>query len=225
MLERVEASRGDSDTTFFNTLMYCGELLFKLTVCGMSAAVRDDKNRHRYHALYRLVRADGIGGWAQVLDEILTGPASQYLVNEARKEQKALTERLGAGTWQYETVSLLNACLQRLDASQTAVANKVDLRQWLSLFANLRNKTRGHGAPTAVALQDICPALEKSIRLFLENFPLFSREWAYLHRNLSGKYRVSKLIETANAFDYLRVRFESHEARPRRRMSSMTEAA
>ena len=37
-----------------------------------------------------------------------------------------------------------------------------------------------------------------------DNFSLFNREWAYLHRNLSGKYRVTKLSETDLQFGTLR---------------------
>lgn len=205
MLERVDLGRADSDSSLFTALMYLGEMILKLTVSGMVAAVQDDKERHRYQALYRLVRADGIGTWTEVLDEILTGPTSQYLLTEARKEQKALTERSGPNTWQYDSVSPLSACLQRLDASPGSIQGKVDARQWLTLFAMLRNKTRGHGAPTTGVLHDICPQLERSIRLYVANFPLFAREWAYLHRNLSGKYKVCKLGTSSQAFDHLKL--------------------
>ena len=55
----------------------------------------------------------------------------------------------------------------------------------------IRNGTRGHGAPLATALGQACPSLKRSIEGMASNIPLFSLPWAYLHRNLSGKYRVT----------------------------------
>jgi len=50
------------------------------------------------------------------LDEIfLTGPTSQYLLSEARKSKKALTEPMRPNTWQHTSVSLLYSCLQQVD--------------------------------------------------------------------------------------------------------------
>jgi hypothetical protein len=37
-----------------------------------------------------------------------------------------------------------------------------------------------------------------------DNFPLLQREWVYLHKNLSGKYRVTKLSETDSRFGILK---------------------
>jgi hypothetical protein len=37
-----------------------------------------------------------------------------------------------------------------------------------------------------------------------DNFSLFGREWSYLHKNLSGKYRVTKLSETDLQFGILK---------------------
>jgi len=40
--------------------------------------------------------------------------------------------------------------------------------------------------------------------MLVGNFSLFNREWAYLHRNLSGKYRVTRLSDRAESFDPLK---------------------
>ena len=38
----------------------------------------------------------------------------------------------------------------------------------------------------------------------VENFSLFKRPWAYLHQNLSGKYRITTISHDCGAFDYLK---------------------
>ena len=50
----------------------------------------------------------------------------------------------------------------------------------------------------------MCADLDLSVNLVRENCSLFNREWAYLHRSLSGKYRVSRITVTTTEFDELK---------------------
>jgi hypothetical protein len=84
MLQRVETAKQESDTSYFLALMYFGELVTKFTVAGLVSAIMNDKDRQRYRQVHRIVRADGIGEWADVLDDVLTGPATQFLQRQAR---------------------------------------------------------------------------------------------------------------------------------------------
>ena len=204
MWERVEVAREDSDTSLFLYLLYLGEMLTKIVTAGLVAAIADDRDRHRYRQLHRLVRADGVGEWSQVIDDILTGTTSKHLFVSAREEQRELTQKCGAKTWQYEAVSLLDQCLKVVDSTSEDTPTKVSGRRWFSTFAVLRNKTRGHGAPPSSVCSQVCPNLEKTIRIVLENHHLFQRSWAYIHRHLNGKYSVKKLTEDGNAFNSLR---------------------
>jgi len=204
MWERVEIARSDSDTALFSDLMLLGELVTKLVIAGLVAAIADDRDRNRYRQLHRLVRADGIGEWGQVLDDLLKGPSSQSLLPAAKEEQRELTERLGAGTWQYDSALLIQECLQALNNSKENLNTKLDGRKWFSSFAELRNKTKGHGALPSGIYGVLCPKLEESIRMVIDNYRMFRRSWAFLYRNLSGKYRVTKLTEEGQSFDYLK---------------------
>jgi NB-ARC domain len=204
MIERVARAGEDSDTSLFLELMYYGELITKLTTVALVSAILNDKERHRYRYFHRLVRADGIGEWSEVLDATLTGPASQFLQRQARVEQRELTQRCKAGTWQHESVRLLNICLTMMDPSREELPSKVDGRRLFSLFAELRNKTRGHGAHTATQHAKFCSPLKSALVLFAENHSLFQRPWVYLHRNLSGKYRVTQLGAQVGQFESLK---------------------
>jgi hypothetical protein len=204
MWERVEVARQDSDVSLFLNLLYLGEMLTKLITVGLVAAVADDRQRHRYRQAHSLVRADGLGEWGVAIDDILTGTAAQYIVVPARDEQRELTQRCGPGTWQYDATALLHKCLRIIDPTYEELPAKVDGRRWFSIFVMLRNKTRGHGAPQMDVCSRICPDLEKSIRILIDNHSLFRRQWAYLRRNLSGKYNVSKLTDDSSLFDSLK---------------------
>src|SRR5208283_323180 len=206
MLQRVDSAKQDSDTSYFLALMYFGELLTTVTVAGLIAAIMNDKDRQRYRQLHRLVRADGIGEWADALGDTLTGPASQFLQRQARLEQRDLTQRFKAGGWQHDSASQIHKCLQFIDGKREQLPVKVDGRTWFVLFAELRNKTRGHGAPSSDLCSRIAPVLADSLNTVIENHLLFRRPWVYIHRNLSGKYRITKLTDSAEEFEYLKSR-------------------
>lgn len=204
MWDRVELARSDSDTTLFLHLLYAGEMTLKLTTASMVSAVEDDRERHRYRLTHRLIRSDGLGDWAQTLDEILIGPPSQHLLPTVSEDRRSLTERCTNGTWQHEAVSLLQGVLSAVSPELDSLPTKVQVSRWFTLFSSLRNKTRAHGAMTPGMCAEYAPVLEKSVRLVVDNLPLFKRGWAYLHRNLSGKYRVIPLGPDKTVFDQLK---------------------
>ncbi|SIR93730.1 NB-ARC domain-containing protein [Micromonospora avicenniae] len=206
MLERANRAKEDSDTSYFFDLLYVGESLIKLLTLELLAALQDDRQQHRYSLEYRLVRANSIGEWADVLDEALTGPASQLLVPAARDSQRALSVQLGPSEygWQRDAVNLLNEACRCVDSTVTESSRqKITFRQWVRQFVWLRNRTRGHGAPRASTLSKVCPKLEASLMLIIGSAPAFSRSWAYVRRNLSGKYRVSGFGGDRSAFSKL----------------------
>ncbi|MDQ3621486.1 MAG: hypothetical protein M3463_03230 [Verrucomicrobiota bacterium] len=184
--------------------MLLGEAVLKTTTLGIIAAITDDSDRNRYRLEHGIVRADGIGEWTRILEDALTGPASQYLLVEARTEQTELTKLCKSGDWQYEAVIELKNSLDQLAIDAEDVPTKSDMKRWFRLFATLRNKTRAHGAtmPHKATLASV--TLERSISLFYRNHSLFKRPWAYLYRNLSGKYRVSPITPDCQAFEPLK---------------------
>jgi len=204
MWSRIEHARQDSDAAFFMELMYLGEMLTKTVVAGMIAAINDDSNRHRYRLLHRLVRADGLGEWQDALTELLTGTPLQHLAPAALDAQKDLTQRFSSGHWQNTAVSFIHTCLEQVEPACEPLPAKVDLRRWFTDFVQLRNKTRGHGAPSSGMCASLAPPLEKSLHLLSDHLLVLQQPWAYLHRNLSGKYRVMKLCANAPEFDPLK---------------------
>lgn len=198
MEERIETARDDSDESLFNNLLYAAELMAKLVVAGMIAGVQRDVERHQYRHCYKIVRADGIGEWAQELDYLLTGSTALFLLPEIRVEQEELILRTkGETEWQYLAVQAMHKALQIVYPEAEDLPKRTSARAWFSLFAQLRNKSRGHGAVTSTQAQKAAPWLEESIRVFARNFGLFKRPWAYLSRSQSGKYNVTRLNNEA----------------------------
>jgi hypothetical protein len=199
VMERVQ-KYGDSDSTRFNELIYAGEFIVKITTAAFVASIEDDRDRHQYGLMHALVRADGIGEWASKLDEALKGPASQHLAPALADDRRIFTERVGRGNWQFEAVRDLQDVLTGVYPLAQPSSDKVSLTTWCTKFAEVRNKTRGHGAMTPAACSRLIPKLENSIQLLVSHNPIFQRSWAYVHRNLSGKYRVVELGGDPSSF-------------------------
>jgi len=203
MAERLKIEQTDSDVAMFFCLMYYGEMVTKLIVSGLVAGILDGKDRYQYALLHGLVRAGGIGDWAAALDEILIGPPSSNMLTELREEQRELNQRFPLGNWQNDAVNSLHSCFPAMGVPLEKLPNKVAVKLWFKLFAEFRNKTRGHAAPQGRQCSDVCSSLKNSIDLIIQNFSLFRRPWAYIRRNLSGKYRVTSLGGERNVFEYL----------------------
>lgn len=204
VLSRVETTRCDSDASLFADLLLLAESVAKFLVAYLVANVQDDRDRSRYRLTYQLLRASSPGDWATAVDEIVEGPTSGFLTPSSRATQKEITQKTGPGDWQYEAVKHLAHCLSIAEGRAQPPAAKIDLRRWFSLFPRLRNKTRGHGAPTATKMNQMCVPLESSIRLLASNISAFRAQWAFLHQNLSGKYRVTPLSDEDSGFEDLK---------------------
>ena len=204
ILARAEMAKSDSDFTYFFSLLYAIEALAKTIVLGIIASIVDDKDRNRYRLEHQLVRADGLGEWGKVFEDALTGPASQYLLSDAYEEQRELTKLCKSGDWQYEATASVKAALNELGIEAEELQVKTDMKRWFRLFVILRNKTRGHGATQPARASEAARHIAKSIELVYNNVSLFKRPWAYLHRNISGKYRVSNIAGNRDAFNHLK---------------------
>jgi hypothetical protein len=205
MNSRLEASKNDSDLAYFYDLLLYGEYVTKLINLFLVSAINDDNDRTRYRQEYNLIRANAIGEFSKSIDEIITGPPAQLISSVIRDfELKELIQRSSEGDWQYESQKLLDETLTIFKIEHSPLPSKSPLRNWFNNFAFLRNKTKGHGATTLMPCTEACPKLEKSIQLIIDNFTAFKRPWAYIHRNYSGKYRISFLTQKTENFDFLK---------------------
>ena len=203
--KRSEIAIKDSDFTYFFSLLLTGEAIFKILILGYIAAIEKDKDRHRYRLEHSLVRSNGIGDWVKILEDATVGTASQYIDPSARIAQVDFTKNSKKGEWQYDCVFNIKNALNVLGHESEELPIKTDLRRWFRLFTVLRNKTRGHGATRPTNAADAIPHIKKSLEILYNNHSLFKQPWAYIRRNLSGKYRVSPITSATTCFDYLKM--------------------
>ena len=200
---RIELDKEDSDSASFHALTLKLEYLTKLVTAGVVACVGNDLDRHRYSVEHTLVRADSIGEWVRALNTILAGPAAQFFMPHSSEVIKALTERVGPEDWRHSAVTAMKRAAEEVGADGN-IGKRVALRQLFEIGAQLRNRSRGHGATTTEQSSRASHYLHSALRALTENVLLFELPWVYLHQNLSGKYRVSPLSGETSCFDYLK---------------------
>ncbi|WP_293954254.1 MULTISPECIES: NB-ARC domain-containing protein [unclassified Sphingobacterium] len=211
MLSRLESSKSDSDLAYFYDLLLYGECLTKTISLYLVSAINEDNERTRYRQYYSLVRGSSIGEYARSIDDVLTGPPAQLLCSEIRDfELKELMQRSSGDDWQYQAIKNLHRVLEIFKIPHDEIPLKSPLRNWFGMFVYLRNKTKGHGATTIEPCTAAAPLLELSIDLIVQNLTTFKRPWAYLHRNYSGKYRISSISNKAEEFNFLKSENHHH---------------
>ena len=201
--DRISRDREDGDSAYFFALTLKLEYLTKIVVSGMIACIGKDADRSRYSLEHELVRADSLGKWIGALNMALVGTPSKCMIPEADGLKKDLTERVGPGDWRYEAVAGLNKAAMAIGA-ETMLGRRTTLQQFFRIGSQLRNRSRGHGAPTIGQRSRSCPYLESSLDAVTKNFKIFHLPWIYLHQNLSGKYRVLPLLNDPAPFEYLK---------------------
>jgi hypothetical protein len=146
MKERLARSAAQAEAPYLYDVLNAAELVLKVTVGALVAAIRRDPAGHQYRLEATLVRADGVGDWVRVLDEILTGPASDYVAVSAEDGQRQLTETVVASDWRRAVLDLLDHASEPVSHERPGF-RRAQLRQFFTTFTWLRNKTKGHGAP------------------------------------------------------------------------------
>lgn len=204
ILDRVALEREDGDQAYFHALLFLLEYLTKLTTCGVLACLGDDIDRRRYSLEHALVRGTSLGAWSEALTAAVTGQPSQLWRDGTNHVLRALTQRVSSDDWRHAAVTQLTAAAIAIGVAPPRLPGRLPLRDFFTTAVVLRNRSRGHGAPTIRQCASACPDLHRACDAVVSNLPLFQLPWAHLHRNLNGKYRVTHLAGDPAPYEYLK---------------------
>lgn len=202
--KRIEVDLQDSEITAFYSLLNLGEMITKIISATLAAGIQSDPENRRYATEYKLIRAAGVGEHVAAIDEALLGPTSELLYSDLRPLHKNLTQKVSADSPCGFCLAAMKSTLDMLGITPGEQAPPNTLRAWLHWFAQLRNKTRGHGAQRTEMISSAYPKLRESLALLTQEVEIFSTHWAYVKRNLSGKFRVTLLTPTMGQDDPFR---------------------
>lgn len=204
MIERAERSQDLSDAAYFDELMLLGELLLKLTTSYLIAGLSNGKQRGRYRAEYKIMHSNGLGVWAEVLEEILSGTLSTHIIHDCSLYTTEITKRIeDKNCWQYEACTKLEKIFSDLEIKVDTTTKKT-LRSWFKNFVFLRNKIKGHGAYQKGTISLITKDFNDSIFLIINNLSLINVDSAHIYLNLNKKYRVTKITNPCSNFDFIK---------------------
>ena len=210
ILTRLTLDKDDGDHAYFLSLTLTLEYLTKVITSAVVACIGDDSEQQRYSLEYRLIRADSIGAWVSCLHNALVGPPSQLVRDGAQHLFRELTQKVRGDDWRMQAIGAMSRAADEVGVTGFAIGTAAPLRQLFDISVALRNRSRGHGATTTEQCSAACEHLATVCDLLRNNLKLFDTPWAYLHRNLSGKYRVSPLLGTSTSFDYLKTTTTVH---------------
>ena len=159
MQRRLDGARHDSDVALFYDLLGYGELLTKLVVLALVAAIEDDDRQQRYRLEYHLVRTHSIGTWGAVLHDLVTGRLRSALREEAGAELAELTagHQRASTAWQAKAVDALSRAATEMDVGMPVLPERLHGWMWFANFPALRNRTRGHGTPRPAPARGLVP--------------------------------------------------------------------
>lgn len=171
--------------------MYGLEMIIKIVAAELIASMNDDRDKLRFRIQQKLIKADGIGDWVSEIEQVISGPSFLLIEEGAKQYVQDLTKKYKYGN-QYEAYKKF---LEVLECIGLVVENssRASILDIIRLFPRLRNKTRGHGAPLPSTLESCCEPLADCVDKLIANISLFDLPCAHLHRNISGKFRVSRI--------------------------------
>lgn len=210
LLTRLALDKDDGDHAYFSSLTLMLEYLTRVITSAVVACLGDDSEQQRYSLEFKLVRANSIGDWVTCLHEALVGPPSQLVRDGAQQFLRELTQKVNGGDWRMQAVLAMKQAAAEVGVAASAIGQRVALRQLFDIWVALRNRSRGHGATTTDQCSASCEHLAAVCDLLRDNLTLFDTPWAYLHRNLSGKYRISPLVGASTCFNYLKTTTAVH---------------
>lgn len=196
MQDRVANDRIDGDAAHFDAVMLQCELITKLTLLGALALLDPNLDNHyRYDAEYALVRADGIGTWTYELQRLITGPAKGAFRHNTAGLMAQLSQRVapGSNAWQRVALDELASAEAALGIDGSDPKSKTALTSFFSRFAELRNKSRGHGAQHVSDKGRAASHLQNATSTIIDNLHLLHENWFAFIKKSSGSPRAYPL--------------------------------
>ncbi len=197
MNNRLEAAKQANATEHFHDLLHAAELLVKYCVGLLVAACDENTQGELYRVEWQLVRADSLGKWIDAGRDLLTGPQSSLIAAAIRPELDDMATSTSEPVWHRRATESLHTALSQLYPAVDWLPKKTSFIHWLLLVGELRNKTRGHGAPSSDVRNAAMPHLERAIQIVAEECPVFSWPIVFAEQQMSGTWKLAAISSNA----------------------------
>lgn len=199
MMARLDKAKGLNEAEHFHDLLHAGELLVKLCVALLAAASDENTDRHLYRTEWQLVRADSLGKWIDAGRDLLVGPQASLLNTAIRPALDSMVTPTAQPVWHRRATESLHRALAALYPAVDRLPKQTSFIHWLLLMGELRNKTKGHGAPLPETRAVAIPDLEQAIQVVAQECPALHWPVLFAEQEMSGQWRVSPISTNASS--------------------------
>lgn len=170
-------------------------MLVKLCVALLVSACDENTDGHLYRTEWNLVRADSLGKWIDAGRDLLSGPQVSLLDAAVRPELDEIVTPTAQPVWHRVATESLHQALSALYPAVERLPKQTSFIHWLLLMGELRNKTKGHGAPLPAARATAVPSLERAIQLIASECPVLNWPVVFAEQEMSGQWRVAAVSD------------------------------
>jgi hypothetical protein len=171
------AAEGSAD--YFLLASYIAESVIKTIGIALWAHLREQTPTHAYRVIFGAVHSDGIGAWDMAIRELTSSVVAGAVAPEMRPLVAWLTKRrTQMDELQYRS-AFENAAevLRLLGAEDSPSRRMASVRDLITAFVQIRNKTKGHGAVGPDFFAQANVSYIRSLAFLLETCPLFRWKW------------------------------------------------
>lgn len=187
MAERVIVDAAVSPTDHCLALLRALEMTLKLKVALLAALTEEGVDREQYRAESTAVKADGIGKWAEVGGQLLSGRGLPRALTTLVAEVATGSE---CEPWHRRSCQELQSARRIFNPQSDSLPKRTSLLHWMNLAAEIRNKALGHASHPPDVLAAAVPHLQGALNIVWADCPLFTLPFAYLHTDLTGTLRL-----------------------------------
>lgn len=193
---RLNLGHSDDLATCFLNTSYLAEVALKSIAIVLHSGLEKPAREIAYRHAYGIVRADGLGIWELSVRDLTTSPTSSYLPPEystlltwmTKKRTKPEDETFRG------VLSGLRSLLLMLGTESDDAPKAPTFRDLLTLFVQIRNKTKAHGAVGDEFYSNANGPYFLAVKTLVESCPAFSWRWLHLSKRDSGKVRAISLL-------------------------------
>jgi hypothetical protein len=181
-----QSDPGDLALAYLET-SYLAEICLKMLGVVIHAALRNSARDIAYRFGYRMIRADGLGEWESCIRE---AASQQQVVSYMPPEFQPLISWLAkkrSGPSEEELVfqnvhKQANEILELLGVEAPTYTKSLTVFHLLVLLAQIRNKTKAHGAVTSDFYASANQKYFTLVSLLIATCPVTTWKWIYIRR-------------------------------------------
>ncbi|MGH7989254.1 MAG: NB-ARC domain-containing protein, partial [Limisphaerales bacterium] len=179
---RLNIVSPDDVAATFLEASYLAEVAIKTITLVFLSGVRDRIPDHAYRFSHGLVRADGLGTWEATIRELVSHPLAGFLPPEFQQMLAWAIKRRTKpeDAWFQDARTATANVLRELGSDAEETARGLTVKELITAFVQIRNKTKAHGAVGADFYSAANVHYIAAVRALITNCPAFQWQWMHL---------------------------------------------